>query len=47
MDVMWMEVDGGGREGRERMRISDLGGVIGGWDYALGEPRALRIVLGT
>lgn len=45
MDMMWMEVDGGGREGgMERMRISDLGGVIGGWDYALGEPRALIIV---
>ncbi len=36
MDVRWMDVmNEGGMSGRERMRILDLGGVIGGWDYAL------------
>lgn len=33
MDMRWMEMRG--RGGRERMRILDLGGVIGGRDYAL------------
>lgn len=45
MDMRWMGM--GRRGGRERMRILDFGRVIGGRDYALLEPRALRIVLGT